>query len=320
MSAARVPGEPAVLAEVWRSGFCEGAHRGHAVLLDRDGSVLRSYGDPALPCFPRSSNKPAQATAMLRAGLDLEGELLALAAASHSGEPFHVQGVRRVFASAGLDASALQTPPDQPLDPVVRDSRVAAGLPPLPLLMNCSGKHAAMLATCVAAGWPVDTYLDPEHPLQRAVVDTVADLSGEPVAARGVDGCGAPVLAVSLLGLARTFRRLVTAPAGSPERRVADAMRAHPEWVGGTRRDVTAFMRGIPGLLAKDGAEGVYAAALPDGRAVALKVEDGADRARRVVMAALLRALGVTGEVLDTEGEWVLLGGGRRVGEVRATV
>jgi L-asparaginase II len=270
--------------------------------------------------FPRSSNKPMQAVGMLEAGLDLDGELLALACASHSGEAFHLDGVRRILAAAGLTEGALQTPPEYPVDEAEKLSYAAAGGGPTPLAMNCSGKHAAMLATCVANGWPTSTYADPDHPLQRGLRATVERLAGEPVAAVGVDGCGAPLFALTLTGLARAFAAIATAPAGTPEHRVATAIRAHPEWLGGTRRDVTRLIAGVPGLIAKDGAEGVYAAALPDGRVAALKVDDGGQRARPPVMVAALRALGVGAPVLDELAEAALLGGGEPVGAVRCVL
>lgn len=254
---------------------------------------------------------------MLEAGLDLDGELLALACASHSGEPFHLEGARRILAGAGLDESALQTPPDYPVDETEKLSYVAAGGGPVPVAMNCSGKHAAMLATCVANGWPTATYRDPDHPLQRRLRATVERLAAEPVTAVGVDGCGAPLFAITLTGLARAFAAIATAPEGSPGHRVATAIRTHPEWLGGTRRDVTRLVAGVPGLVAKDGAEGVYAAALPDGRTVALKIDDGAQRARPPVMVAALRALGVDAPVLAELAEAPLLGGGQPVGSVR---
>ena len=161
--------------------------------------------------------------------------------------------------------------------------------------MNCSGKHAAMLATCVANGWPTSTYRDPDHPLQVSLRGTVERLAGEPVAAVGVDGCGAPLFALTLTGLARAFAAIATAADGTPEHRVAAAIRRYPEWLGGTRRDVTRLVAGVPGLIAKDGAEGVYAAALPDGRAVALKIDDGGQRARPPVMVAALPGPGRRG-------------------------
>ena len=285
-----------------------------------DGSRVLDLGDVDVPVFPRSCNKPLQAVGMLEAGLDLDGELLALASASHSGEAFHLDGVRRVLASCGLSERDLRTPPDLPADDVEKMVYVANGGTAQPLVMNCSGKHAAMLATCVVNGWPTETYLAADHPLQQALRAAVERLTGEKVAATGVDGCGAPLFAVSLSGLARAFAAVATAAEGTPEHRVATAIRRHPQWLGGTRRDVTALIAGVPGLVAKDGAEGVYAAALPDGRAVALKIEDGGQRARPPVMAAALRALGVDARVLAEQASTPLLGGGQPVGEVRPVV
>jgi L-asparaginase II len=309
-----------LLAEVVRSNVVEGCHRGSVVALAGDGSELWRIGDPDHPVFPRSSNKPMQAVGMLRAGLDLDGELLALSSASHSGEPFHLDGVRRILAAAGLDESALQTPPDYPVDEQEKIAYISAGHSPTPIAMNCSGKHAAMLATCVANGWPLETYTEVDHPLQVALHDTVAALAGEAIPAVGVDGCGAPLFALSLTGLARCFSRIATAPAGSPEGRVAAAIRGNPRWLGGTRRDVSTLIATVPGLIAKDGAEAVYAAALPDGRAIALKIDDGGQRARPPVMVAALRRLGVDVTGLDELATTPLLGGGRRVGEIRAVI
>ena len=309
-----------VLAQVVRSGFVEGIHYGTAVALAADGEVVLTCGDPAEPIFARSSMKPLQVVAMLQAGLDLDGPLLALAAASHSGERYHLDGVRRILSSAGLTADQLGNVADLPLDQDERLTWRMTGRPPAPLAMNCSGKHAAMLATCRENDWSVAQYLDPGHPLQQAILRTVQALAGEHVTAVGVDGCGAPLLAISPIGLARAFGRIAAAPAGSAEARVADAIRRHPEWLGGTGRDVTALVRAVPGLIAKDGAEGVYAAALPDGRAVALKVSDGADRARPVVLAALLRRQGVPGELLAQFADTQVLGGGRQVGQLEAAL
>jgi L-asparaginase II len=319
-----VTADSPVLAEVIRSGFIESRHRGMVAGLAADGSVALSAGAATVAVFPRSSNKPMQAAAMLRCGLNLDGELLALAAASHSGEDFHVAGVRRILASAGLTEDALQCPPDLPLDETAQREMVRAGAGPDRIHMNCSGKHAAMLATCVAAGWPTATYTDPAHPLQQAIAATVAELAGEPVAATGVDGCGAPLLAISVTGLARAFRALVLAEPGTKERRVADAMRAYPAWTSGTRRPENTLMTAVPGLLVKAGAEGVEAFALADGRAGAVKLEDGAQRARAPVTVAILRALGVAAvpgvdlAELTALATGPVVGGGRPVGQVRA--
>ncbi|MFP5347772.1 MAG: asparaginase [Actinomycetes bacterium] len=308
----------AVVAEVVRGGFVESAHLGHVVALCADGRVSGALGDPDVEVFARSSLKPLQAVAMLRSGLDLDGELLALACASHSGEPFHLDGVRRILASAGLDESALQNTPDFPYDDDERVRWRCAGRPKASVAQNCSGKHAGMLATCVAAGWDPATYRDPDHPLQQAVRHVVHKLTGGPVEHVSVDGCGAPLFSCSLVGLARAFATLATADAGTPAGRVAAAIRAHPRWLGGTSRDVTQLIEGVDGLIAKDGAEGVYAAALPDGRAVALKILDGGDRPRPVVLAAALRGLGVDAPVLDDVAHVAVLGHGEPVGEVRA--
>jgi L-asparaginase II len=292
-------------------------------VLDADGTVALAAGLAAAPVFPRSSNKPMQAAAMLRCGLDLDGKLLALAAASHSGEDFHVAGVRGILARAGLADDALQCPPDLPLDETVRHEVLRGGGGPDRVRMNCSGKHAAMLATCVAAGWPTQTYRSPWHQLQLEIRRAVEMLADEPVAAVGVDGCGAPVLAISVIGIARAFRALVRAAPGSAERKVADAMRAHPEWTSGSTRPERALMTAIPGLLLKSGAEGVEAFALADGRAGAFKIDDGTQRARPAVTVALLRAMGTDEALLADLGALAtppVLGGGQVVGEIRVKI
>jgi L-asparaginase II len=315
-----------VLAEVVRSGFTESLHRGMAVALAADGGVLLSAGAVDVPVFPRSSNKPMQAAAMVRLGLGLEGKLLALAAASHSGEDYHVAGVREILAGAGLTEDALHCPPDLPMDDDTRRAHILAGGGPDRVHMNCSGKHAAMLATCVRNDWPTQTYTDPDHPLQVRIRNVIAELAGEPVAAVGVDGCGAPLMAISVLGLARAFRTVVTAADGTPERKVADAMRAYPEWTSGTVRAERQLMDAVPGLLLKGGAEGVDGFALADGRAGAVKIEDGAARGRVPVTVALLGALGAADDPgVDTArlaelGRTPVHGGGRVVGEIRATL
>ncbi|MFM7597738.1 MAG: asparaginase [Actinomycetota bacterium] len=309
--------EAVVLAEVWRSGVLEGMHRGHAVVVAPDGRVERAWGDPDARILPRSANKPAQASAMVRAGLPLEGELLALAAASHSGEAFHADGARRILARGGLDDTALRNPADFPLDDNVRADLLARGGVPLPILMNCSGKHAAMLLTCVTNGWSIDDYLAPDHPLQRACRDELELLAGEVSWATAIDGCGAPLYGLTLRGLANVGSACVGADPGTPPRRVADAMRAHPEWVAGTARDATALARSQPGLMVKEGAEAVYVAGLPDGRGIAFKIDDGANRARPVAMAGILQALGIDNATIQEQAHAPLMGGGAVVGEIR---
>jgi len=310
--------ENPVLVEVWRSGFLESVHRGALVVLGADGSVSFSAGDVARPVLPRSSNKPVQATAMLAAGwAPRSGEELAIGAGSHNGEDGHRELAEAMLAAAGLTAAALGCPPALPQDPTARAAYVAAGREPDRLAMNCSGKHAAMLSTCVAAGWPVEGYLHPEHPLQQAIEARLAEAAGEPVTAVVVDGCGAPQHALSLTGLARGVLSLVAAPEGSGNRAVADAMRANPWFVAGTGREDTDLMRAVPGLLVKGGADGVHVAASPGAGAVALKLDDGGDRGRTPALAAGLRRLGVPADVLAPWARIPVSGGHGIVGEVR---
>ncbi|MEU4603655.1 asparaginase [Kribbella sp. NPDC023972] len=309
--------EPVILADVVRSDFVEGHHRGSVVVTDPDGVVEWSVGVVDRPMFPRSSNKPMQALGMLRHGLPLDGKLLSLAGASHSGEQFHLDGVREILALADLDESALRTPPAYPLEDAARDAWVRAGHGQERIAMNCSGKHAAMLLTCVINGWPLDDYRAPDHPVQQVIRTAVEDTAGEKVSYVAVDGCGAPILAISLAGLARSFGLFASAAPGTLEARVRDAFRTYPEYASGSTRDEAALMRAIPGLFCKVGAESVYAVGLEDGRGIALKVEDGTPRARAVVMAAVLQMLGLDHEVLDQQSRFPLYGGGVQVGAVQ---
>ncbi|HZB43467.1 MAG TPA: asparaginase, partial [Ilumatobacter sp.] len=266
-----------------RSGFDESVHFGAAVVVDDTGRIVWSVGDANVEVYPRSACKPMQADAMLRCGLSLDPEQLALACASHDGTPRHVDVVRSTLAAAGLDESALGNTPDLPLDAAAAEAILRQGGSSQPITMNCSGKHAAMVAACVVNGWAIDKYLAPDHPLQVAITDRIAELAG-PVSHVGVDGCGAPAHVVALAGVARAYAEL--ARTGGE---VWSAMTRHPELVGGERRDVTRLMRAVPGLMAKGGAEGMYAAALPGGPAAAVKISDGAHRASGVVLAAALR-------------------------------
>ncbi|WP_229401071.1 asparaginase [Micromonospora okii] len=306
------------LVEVVRSGFVEGLHRGSVVVLDPSGAAVADAGDVTAPVFPRSASKPMQAIGMLRAGLSLTDPAdVAMVSASHAGEGFHLARVGALLSAAGLDESALGCPPDLPMGELAREAVLRAGGGATRTQMNCSGKHTGMVLACLAAGWPRDGYWRPEHPLQLALQAAVEEFTGEPVAAVGVDGCGAPVLAISLTGLARAYLRLVSGEPGSPERTVADAMRAHPELVGGTWAEDSRLMRGVPGVLAKIGAEGVIAAAVPGVGAVAVKIDDGAARARMPVLVSALRRLGVRAPVLDEYAELPLLGGDLPVGAIR---
>ncbi|HEX2145723.1 MAG TPA: asparaginase [Glycomyces sp.] len=322
MSATYRGGEP--VAEIVRSGFAESFHRGSVAVTDPSGTLVTSIGDTASPVFPRSSNKPMQALAMLRAGWEPASAAdLAIASASHRGEPFHIAQVRSVLASAGLGEDRLQCPADMPSDPGARHIVAAEGGDAGRVYMNCSGKHAGMLAACTAAGWDLATYRDPDHPLQRLIAATVEELTGDTVAAVGVDGCGAPVLAVTLAGLARAFARLVEAPEGTNERRVADAMRINPKLVDGTRGPDHRMMSALSGLLAKGGAEGIHVLAAPGVGAVAVKIDDGAGRASTpVALRAITQTLGLavpeeTKPEIDALLWPEILGGGQPIGRLR---
>lgn len=304
------------LVRVSRSGFHECSHYGSMVITRPDGNVGYSLGDPDAAVFPRSSNKPFQATAMLQVGAALAGADLALAAGSHAGEPMHTERALAMLAAVGLSEDDLRCPPDLPTDEPTRNAILRAGGAGRRIYMNCSGKHSGMLAACAAADFDTHSYLDTEHPYQQQTFATITRLTGEQPAAVGVDGCGAPVVAFSLTGLARAFGAMTTAADGTPERAVADAMRAHPEMVAGTGRDDTVVMAAHPDVLMKGGAEGVHVAALPDGSAVAVKISDGATRARMPVLVAGLRALGLDSAALDELAVGTVLGGGRPVGTV----
>ena len=256
---------------------------------------------------------------MVAAGLKLPANLLALVCASHDGRPEHLQAAREILASAGLNETALQNTKDFPLDEDAAREIVKAGGVATSLQMNCSGKHSGMLATCVACGWAHDeSYLRPDHALQKLITAMMPEMIGEEVANIVVDGCGVPAHAMTLAGLARGFRAVAMAESESPARVVGDAMRSYPQMVGGPTRDVSLLMAGVNGMVAKDGAEGVYAAGLRDGRAIALKIADGANRARPPLMKAALAALKIDVSSVDPRAfASPIYGHGRVVGEVK---
>jgi L-asparaginase II len=312
-----------VLVEVWRGGLgtdvLESVHHGALVVLASDGGPLLEVGDVTRPVLPRSSNKPVQATAYLQAGWRPRNDReLAIAGASHNGEDGHRELALALLTTAGLTPDDLGCPPALPLHEATRAQWLVAGRPPERLAMNCSGKHAAMLSACVAAGWPTAGYLEREHPLQQAIEAGLGKAAGVPVAAVVVDGCGAPQHALSLTGLARGVLSLVQAAPGTPGRLVADAMRAHPWLVAGTGREDTDLMQAVDGLLVKGGADGVHVAALPGRGAVALKLDDGGDRGRVPALTAGLLRLGVPAEMLARWLTTPVPGGEGVVGQVRA--
>jgi L-asparaginase II len=328
--------EPLVAAV--RDGLVESVHYGSAIATAADGSTVASAGDPFAPFYPRSSLKPLQAVAMVRAGLELPADLLALAAASHSGAAGHLEGALRILELHGLSVSDFANSTDLPYGVNEREEWLRNGGWATQLAQNCSGKHAAMAATCVINGWPVQGYLDPSHPLQQLVGETVKELTGEEPFAFSTDGCGTPLFALTLRGMARAFGRIAHAAAdslatdddGGPASQSAEAavglaMQRHPEMVAGEGRDVTELMRLLPGSVAKDGFEGVQLVGLADGSAVAVKISDGGDRARMPATVKLLEKLGASSKngadiaPISAIATAPVLGGGRQVGLLQAT-
>jgi len=301
------------VAETTRNGQIESIHHGVVVALAQDGSTAWMAGDPLTPVYPRSALKPLQAQALVADGLVLGPEELAVACGSHAGEPVHVEAVLGMLARFGLEESALGNTPALPLSGAAATAVLRAGGGPTALLQNCSGKHAAMLAMCVVNGWSLDDYLDVGHPVQQLVDSYLSAAAGAGgVGHTGIDGCGAPTAMISLTGLATAVRELAVGRQPTYE-----AMIAHPELVDGGGRADTTLMRAVPGLIAKGGAEAVYVAAHADGRAVALKIADGGERARLPVMLAALRRFGLA---VDDVAVAPILGANRPVGVVRSLV
>lgn len=320
----RLVGAVAPIALETRSGYDESIHHGAGVAVGPTGQVVAVIGDPNLVVYPRSSLKPLQAQAMCSLGLELRPAQLAIACASHDGAPEHLAAVRSILDAYGLTEADLDNTPARPYGAAARRAARAQGTEPSSIQQNCSGKHAAMLATCVVNGWPTSGYLEPDHPVQAGITAWM-QRAGCTVHHIGVDGCGAPTHALALSDLAMTFAALVRGRTNA-----AAAMTAHPALVAGPSRDVTRWMRAVPGLVAKEGAAGVFAAALPDGRAVAFKIADGSDDARRAVVPAALAALGVDVGAVTSAGidealaaardasRVDVLGHGRPVGSVHA--
>jgi len=302
----------AVLAEYVRDGFVESVHRGYLLALNADGSTNLALGNSEQLIFPRSCVKSIQGAAMVRAGLKLEPRLLALGCSSHSGSVEHLSAVREILALAKLDETALQCMLDRPLGE--EDRRAWGDKPPTRISMNCSGKHAAMLLTCVTNGWPIESYLDPAHPLQVAIKTELEALAGEAITLTSTDGCGAPLFLMSLAGLARAIRA-ITLSTDDVHQPVMNASRAFPEMVAGKGRLTTQMMEAVPGLYMKDGAEAVEVASMTDGRTLVFKVSDGSLRPFRVLVHAGLKRLGIDSPY---EAENVL-GGDRVIGAIRAT-
>ncbi|MFJ1876904.1 asparaginase [Streptomyces chartreusis] len=314
----RAPGHVPLVHKL-RGGIVERVYYGSVIVLSPDGRITFQAGDIDAAFYPRSALKPMQAVAMLRAGLPLDGELLALSAASHPGGPGQISGVRRILATGGLSERDLANTASLPHDPMTRLEWIARGDGPSRIAQNCSGKHAAMLLTSRMAGWATAGYLERQHPLQRIIADTVVELSSQPTVAVTTGECGASQFAMSLLGLTRAFARITSAPRFSEEGRLASAMRHHTEMASGSRPDIAQRMLAVPGLLAKESHEAVQIAALPDGRAVGVKMADGSERARLLLTATALALCGACPEPLAKFTAALSLASSRTAGQLRVT-
>ncbi len=285
----------AELAVIRRNDFIESRHLGVAVVLAPDGEVAASLGDVEAPIYPRSAFKPLQTIASMNAGAELAGAQIALASGSHTGSFEHMKVAQSILEEAGLTAEALQCPPAWPQHEASFHALIKAGHTKQRLAFNCSGKHAAFLWACVKSGWSVEDYLSLENPLQKLVMETIEEFCQEPPLAAGTDGCGAPLAAVSTLGLARAYSTLGAGieniRADARVATVATAMVDYPEYVTGEGKTATVLSEHLQAVV-KHGAEGVLAIGLPSGASAVVKVLDGASRPTALVAVRLLEAAG----------------------------
>ena len=302
-----------VLAKVTRGDLVESLHLGHLIVLNADGSTYLSKGSPELPIYPRSAIKSLQTAAMLKAGLRVEANELAIICASHSGSQNHIDLVTKMLTSREISISELKNAVDKPLG---EKEKISWGdKPPSQLAQNCSGKHAGMLITCQQNGWDMKSYLDLNHPLQVTIKNEIEALAGEKVCATSVDGCGAPLFAISLIGLARAISNLVKSK-DDLYKQIVLACTKYPELVAGDGRLSTRMMQAVSGLFMKEGAEGVQVCALRDGRVFALKIIDGSWRPVAPIIMDIFKRWGV-----DMPDESVkIYGGSSVIGEVIANI
>jgi len=302
-----------VLAKVTRGDLVESLHLGHLIVLNADGSTYLSIGSPELPIYPRSAVKSLQAAAMLKSGLKVNADELAIICASHSGSQKHIDLVTNMFTARDISISQLKNAVDKPLG---EKEKISWGeRPASQLAQNCSGKHAGMLITCQENGWDMSTYLDPNHPLQVAIKNEIEELSGEKVSAVSIDGCGAPLFSISLIGQARAISNLVKSQ-DAIYQQIVLACTKYPKLVAGEGRLTTRMMQAVPGLFMKEGAEGVQVCALSDGRVIAIKIIDGSWRPVAPIIMEIFKRWRV--EMPDESVK--IYGGGSVIGEVIANI
>ena len=290
--------QPVPLVEIWRGPFLESVHRGHAVVCDAKGEIVEVWGDPDLAVLSRSSSKMIQALPLIESGAadaaGLTPAQLSFACASHAGMPIHVAMAREWLATLGLDDDDLRCGAHYPYNREAEVELIVQGETPCQVHNNCSGKHCGFLTLSATLGGGPE-YIDPDHPVQRAVLEAFERVTGETSPGFGIDGCSAPNFASTLHGMARAMAHFAASPDGSAEARLHEAMRAHPEYVAGEGRACTELMRACNGKAAiKTGAEGFFNAILPELKlGISLKISDGTTRASECAMAALLVKLGV---------------------------
>ena len=308
----------AELATVSRHGFIESRHFGSLIALDKSGKASVEVGPVDAPILPRSSTKPLQALACLRAGAPLRDAQLAIACGSHTGEPKHVEVVDSILSLAGLTREALQCPPSKPESDEAYRALIKAGIEPERIHMNCSGKHAAMLLACSVNNWPIENYLDPSHPLQKMVAQAYEDILETKVELSTIDGCGAPLFTTTPRGLARGFQKIAQATEnGAPELfAIKNAMSTFSFYVGGSKHANSDVMTMIPGSISKGGAEGVLGIAMPDGASVAMKIIDGSPRATTFLALQTFKSMGYDISGAASYAHVAVYGGGKEVGEI----
>ena len=289
--------KPAAFAEIWRGPYLESVHSGHAVVCDDTGQIVQAWGDPTAIVLPRSSSKMLQALPLITSGAadaaSLTTEQLALACASHQGAAIHTDRVGVWLETLGLTDDAFRCGPQEPSDVDAREALIRTHEKPCQIHNNCSGKHAGFLTLTKHLGAGPE-YIDPTHPLQVACLDAFENATQETSPGYGIDGCSAPNFACTLHGMARAMAHFAAAPDGSPEQRLHQAMRLHPELVAGETRACTELMRAMNGKVAlKTGAEGFFIAILPERKlGIALKAACGTTRAAECAIAAILVGLG----------------------------
>jgi L-asparaginase II len=319
-----------VLIELTRGALVESVHAGAIAVVRADGEVVAAVGDITRPVFPRSAIKPLQALPFLETGaadrFGFGAPEIALACGSHAGASPHVAGVTAMLAGAGLSVAALACGTHQPTDAATARELLRSGASPSPTHHNCSGKHAAMLATARHLTEPTEGYWRPDHPVQQRIRRALEDMTGCALGADalGIDGCSVPNWAIPAAGLARAFARLATGEGLSPARaeacrRIREACWAHPELMAGQGQLVTEVLQHLAGrVLVKSGAEGVYCGAFADrGLGFAVKIDDGAKRAAEAAVVQVIASLHPAARQLGPDpviANWR----GLRVGEMRA--